>query len=53
MKSKYVLLGLFVVGILFISISYGYGFEGVEGEGGDDIPDDIPDDFSLMTMEME
>lgn len=44
MKSKYVLLGLFVIGILFFSVNFGYGFEGVEGEGGDETPDDIPDD---------
>jgi len=46
MKSKYIILGIFVIGILFVGINYGYGFEegsGDEGEGGDEIPDDDND----------
>jgi hypothetical protein len=60
MKTKYIILGLFVIGILFFSMSYTYGLEDEvnqgetgegegEGEGGDEIPDDdedgIDDDF--------
>ncbi len=44
MKSKYILFGLFVIGILFLSVSNGYGFDGGEEEGEDGIPDDIPDE---------
>ncbi len=44
MKSKYIVLGLFFIGILFLSINYGYGFEGAGGEGGEEIPDEIPDE---------
>jgi len=47
MKNKYFLLGLFVVGILIVSVSVGYGFEvtgdGEEGDGGDEIPDEDKD----------
>ena len=52
MKTKNILLGLFVIGILFFSISYTYGLgeEGTEGEpgegeeeGGDKVPDDDQD----------
>ncbi|MFX0023634.1 MAG: hypothetical protein ACFE9S_15010 [Candidatus Hermodarchaeota archaeon] len=44
MKSKYIIFGLFVIGILLLSVSNGYGFDGGEGEGGDAVPDDIPDE---------
>jgi len=43
MKTKYILLGIFVIGILFFSVSYAYGFEGEEGGGGDENPDDDGD----------
>jgi hypothetical protein len=43
MKSKYIIFGVFVIGILFLSVSNGYGFDGGEGEGGEGIPDDDGD----------
>jgi hypothetical protein len=43
MKSKYIILGLFFIGILFVSVNYGYGFEGVEEEGGEEILDEDGD----------
>ncbi|MFW9879309.1 MAG: hypothetical protein ACFFG0_40035 [Candidatus Thorarchaeota archaeon] len=44
MKSKYILFGLFIIGILFFSVNYIYGFEGTGEEEGEEVPDDIPDD---------
>ncbi|MFX1390821.1 MAG: hypothetical protein ACFE9Z_12225 [Promethearchaeota archaeon] len=52
MKSKYIILGIFVIGFLFLGVNYSYGFEEgtdeseageEEGGGGDEIPDDDED----------
>ncbi|UCC18971.1 MAG: hypothetical protein JSV62_12805 [Promethearchaeota archaeon] len=43
MKSKYIIFGLFIIGILFVGINYGYGFEDTAGEEGEEIPDDDGD----------
>ena len=45
MKTKYIVLGLFVIGILFVSSSFGYGFDGDDPPPGDDDGDGIKDDY--------
>ena len=43
MKTKYILLGIFIIGILFVGISNSYGFE--EGGGGEEPPgEEVPDE---------
>lgn len=45
MKIKYVVLGLFVIGIFFVSSTCVYGFEGKVGISGDGDDDGINDDI--------
>ncbi len=45
MKTKYVVLGLFVIGILFVGSSFGYGFDGDDPPVGDDDKDGINDEY--------
>jgi len=47
MKAKYIVLGLFVIGILFVGSSFGYGFDDDDDEPpvGDDDKDGIDDDY--------
>ena len=45
MKTKYVILGLFVIGILFFGSTFVYGVEGEEGTNEDEDKDGITDDF--------
>jgi len=45
LKTKYIVLGLFVIGILFVSSSFGFGFDGDDPPAGDDDGDGIKDDY--------
>ncbi len=46
MKTKYIVLGLFVIGILFVSSSFGYGFDDNDDPPvGDDDNDGIDDEY--------
>ena len=45
MKTKYIVLGLFVIGILFVGSSFGYGYDGDETPDGDDDKDGVNDEY--------
>ena len=45
MKTKYILIGLFVIGILFFGSTIVSGVKGEEGTNGDEDKDGIADEF--------